>query len=83
MINVAIGTRAVPANTAAMPTTAKAAGLKPAPGMKWSATKATHAPTIPPIYTLGPNTPPEPPEEIVKDMANIFASARKISDQPM
>jgi len=49
IINVAIGTRAVPANTAAIPTTANAAGLKLAPGINLSIAKATHAPTIPPM----------------------------------
>src|SRR5438094_9023071 len=83
MTKVAIGTRAVPAKTAAMPTTAKAEGSSWAPGRKWSTTKATQAPTRPPIYTFGPKTPPEPPEEMVNDIATIFIRARKIKDQPM
>jgi hypothetical protein len=32
---------------------------------------------------LGPKTPPEPPEEIVSDIATIFNSASQIKNPPM
>ena len=59
MISVDTGTRAVPENTAPIPTTTKAGTKKWAPGNQPFKTDTTPPPSMAPMYTFGPNTPPD------------------------
>jgi hypothetical protein len=63
-----------------MPTITNGAGSAGSPGAIGSSSRQRDAPRRPPITMPGPNTPPEPPEPIVSEVARIFAkgSARTI-----
>ena len=73
MIRDAIRTMATPAKKPPIPTSTQAA----VGGASWGATRdersAKIAPVTPPMTSDGAKTPPEPPEEMVNEVARILA----------
>jgi len=75
MSTVESGARAQPEKKPAMPTTAKACGCRTSSGHhSWKICPMAE-PRQPPITIEGPNTPPEPPELIVRLVVRIFSRA--------
>ena len=68
-----------PAKNPPMPTSANAAGSICPAGKQVARNWPTAPPSIPPMKTDGPKTPPLPPELIVRPVATIFSSARASS----
>src|SRR4051812_13319419 len=72
---VEIGACAAPAKKPAMPTMAKICGCGTSCGHMLCSSNPTAAPVQPPITIEGPNTPPDPPELIVREVVKILTSA--------
>ncbi len=73
MMREAIGTLATPAKNPPIPTRTQAAvGGANCGATRWARSAKT-APVTPPMTSDGAKTPPEPPEEIVNEVARIFA----------
>src|SRR4029450_13656414 len=75
------GVLETPAKKPPIPTRTNAAGLTWAPGTQEARECPQAPPSMPPINIDGPNTPPLPPELMVRPVATILRIARVSSSQ--
>jgi len=77
MMIEAIGTLATPAKNPPMPTRTKALGWMTQPGASLCPRKPKAPPSMAPMNTDGPKTPPLPPELMVQEVAAILRKTRR------
>src|SRR3990170_4532847 len=77
MMTEETGVLATPAKKPPIPTSTNEPGFTTHPGATWWPRKPNAPPSIAPMKTDGPKTPPLPPDPMVQEVPRIFRKARR------